>query len=181
MCFCIGDKVAVLDDIIKGYVVEIDSDYILVESSDGMVFKYLAADLVKIGIEQNELSKYNDIDNQLLKEKMNEKVKTKSTFSKEKNEVIFEVDLHINQLVKSSIAMDNFDMLNLQMDTARRKLEYAISKKISKIIFIHGVGEGVLKTELHFLFKKYPVRFYDASYQKYGMGATEVYIFQNSN
>ena len=77
--------------------------------------------------------------------------------------------------------MDNFDMLNLQLETAKRKLEFAIQKRISKIVFIHGVGAGVLKTELHYLFNKYPVKYYDASYQKYGLGATEVYIFQNPN
>ena len=76
--------------------------------------------------------------------------------------------------------MDNFEMLSLQLETAKRKIEYAISKRISKIIFIHGVGEGVLKSELHYLFGRYPVRFYDASYKKYGLGATEVYIYQNS-
>jgi dsDNA-specific endonuclease/ATPase MutS2 len=70
-------------------------------------------------------------------------------------------------------------MLNLQIDTAKRKLEYAIQKRISKVVFIHGVGEGVLKSELQFLLQKYPVKYYDASYQKYGLGATEVYIFQN--
>ena len=60
-------------------------------------------------------------------------------------------------------------------------IEFAIKKRIPKIVFIHGVGEGVLKSELHFLFNNYPVKYYDASYQKYGLGATEVYIYQNSN
>jgi len=33
---------------------------------------------------------------------------------------------------------------------------------------------------LEFLFKRYNnLKFYDADYQKYGRGATEVYIFQN--
>jgi hypothetical protein len=42
------------------------------------------------------------------------------------------------------------------------------------------VGEGVLKVELEYLFGRYNnVKFYDANYQKYGVGATEVYIFQN--
>jgi hypothetical protein len=31
------------------------------------------------------------------------------------------------------------------------------------------------------LFAKYPVKIAEASYQKYGMGATEVYILQNKN
>ena len=95
--------------------------------------------------------------------------------------MILEVDLHINQLVKSVKGMDNYDMLNLQLDTAKRKVEYAVSKRITKIVFIHGVGEGVLKSELNSLLNKYPVKYYDASYKKYGLGATEVYVFQNSN
>ncbi|MCB0433939.1 MAG: Smr/MutS family protein, partial [Mangrovimonas sp.] len=68
-----------------------------------------------------------------------------------------------------------------QLETARRQLEFAIKKRIQKVVFIHGVGEGVLRTELEFLFGRYDnVSFYDANYQKYGLGATEVYIFQGS-
>jgi len=67
------------------------------------------------------------------------------------------------------------------LDTAKRQLDFAISKRIQKVVFIHGVGEGVLRTELEFLFNRYDnVKFYDADYKKYGRGATEVYIFQNT-
>ena len=91
-----------------------------------------------------------------------------------------EVDLHINQLVRSTKGMSKHDMLTLQLDTAKRRLEFAINKRIQKVVFIHGVGEGVLKTELEYLFGRYNnVKFYDANYQKYGLGATEVYIYQN--
>jgi len=69
----------------------------------------------------------------------------------------------------------------LQLDTARRQLEFAIRKRIQKVVFIHGVGEGVLKTELEYLFGRYNVKYYDADYQKYGLGATEVYIYQKTN
>jgi len=61
-----------------------------------------------------------------------------------------------------------------------KQLEFAIRKKIQRVVFIHGVGEGVLKLELQYLFKHYDnLKFYDADYQKYGLGATEVYIYQN--
>ena len=182
MSFNIGDFVAVLDDVVKGKVSRIESSSVFIIDSTGMEFSYDASELVKIDGNQNDLLKYNEANNHLLQHKISEKQhKQKSVFKKTKNEVVFEVDLHINQLVKSTRGLDNYDMLNLQIDTARRKLEYAIQKRISKIVFIHGVGEGVLKSELQFLFKKYPVKYYDASYQKYGLGATEVYIFQNPN
>jgi dsDNA-specific endonuclease/ATPase MutS2 len=180
MCLEIGNNVAVLDDVIKGKVTAIKGKTITVQTNDGMLFRFEANELVKIDKEQHELTKYSDINNRLLKEKINEKSSKKSLFTKQKNEVILEVDLHINQLVNSTRNMDNFDMLNLQLDTAKRKIEFAISKRISKVVFIHGVGEGILKGELLRLLSKYPVKFYDASYKKYGLGATEVYIYQNN-
>ena len=51
-----------------------------------------------------------------------------------------EVDLHINQLVKSTRGMQNHEMLNLQLETAKRRLEFAIQNRIQRIVFIHGVG-----------------------------------------
>jgi len=91
-----------------------------------------------------------------------------------------EVDLHIHQLLNSYKGMTKHDILTFQLDTAKHKLEFAMLKRIQKVVFIHGVGEGVLKLELEYLFKRYEnIKFYDAHYQKYGLGATEVYIFQN--
>jgi len=179
MQFEIGKQVAVLDDTLKGVIVSIENQIIDIQDSDGMIYKYNQNELVIIDEDQYQLSKYTDINNSLLNDKIQDQIKKPSSFKKDKNEVILEVDLHINQLTKSTKGMDNFDMLSLQLDTAKRKIEYAISKRISKIVFIHGVGEGVLKSELHYLFGRYPVRFYDASYKKYGLGATEVYVFQN--
>ena len=92
-----------------------------------------------------------------------------------------EVDLHIHQLTRSVKGMSNFEMLSIQLDTAKKRLEFAIKKRIPRVIFIHGVGEGVLKIELESLLSKYPVDIYPASFQKYGFGATEVYIFQNAS
>ena len=180
MYFNIGKKVAVLDDILKGVIVSLNGQVVGIKDNDGMVYEYNQNELVVIEEDQHQLSKYSDINNPLFNDKLQDQKVKGSSFKKENNEVILEVDLHINQLIKSTTGMDNFEMLSLQLETAKRKIEYAISKRISKIIFIHGVGEGVLKSELHYLFGRYPVRFYDASYKKYGLGATEVYIYQNS-
>jgi dsDNA-specific endonuclease/ATPase MutS2 len=68
----------------------------------------------------------------------------------------------------------------MQTETAKRHIEFAISNRIPKIVFIHGVGEGVLKSELDFLLGRYDmISFQDGNYQKYGLGATEVYFKQN--
>ena len=62
-----------------------------------------------------------------------------------------EVDLHIHQLVKSTKNMSNHEMLKLQLDTAKLRLEFAISKRIQRVIFIHVVCAGVLKLEMEYL------------------------------
>ena len=73
------------------------------------------------------------------------------------------------------------EILDRQLDTARGQLEFAMRKRIQRVVFIHGVGQGVLKAELRTLFRRYEgVRYGDADYRKYGQGATEVYIPQSS-
>ncbi|WP_299001170.1 Smr/MutS family protein [uncultured Tenacibaculum sp.] len=180
MCLEIGNKVAVIDADIRGFVTKITNEEVFVKDADGMEYRFFKNELVKIEVDQNELSKYSDINNPMLKAKtQSKKTSKKSLFVKDRNEIVMEVDLHAEKLVKSTRGMDNFDILSLQLDIAKQKLEYCISKKISKLVLIHGVGDGVLKTELQYLLNNYRVKYYDASYQKYGQGATEVYVYQN--
>ena len=94
---------------------------------------------------------------------------------------IAEVDLHIDELVESIEGKNNLELLTIQLQYFKDCLEACISKRFTKVIFIHGVGNGKLKTEVRQILKdsypKFPV--YDASMAKYGQGATEVVIYQN--
>ena len=173
----IGDQVAVLDDTLKGIVVSIHNHEITLKTTDDFLVKYNSSDLVLLREDQKELSKYIDISNEMLLKKQQQTVKKKHVYHKKKKyQTPMEVDLHIHQLIKSTKGMDTYAILNLQLDTAKRQLEFAIKKKIRRVVFIHGVGKGVLQTELNFLLQKYPVEFQAASFQKYGFGATEVFI-----
>lgn len=91
---------------------------------------------------------------------------------------VLEVDLHINELVDTTAGMSNADMLQLQLDTFHRVLGENKNMKGQKIVFIHGKGEGVLRTEiekqLRSRYKTY--YFQDASFREYGFGATMVTI-----
>lgn len=183
MKFKVGDKVAVLDAAIRGVVLKIDKRNLLIEDDEGFEIIFTENQLVKIEKDQNELSKFSDINNPLLQAKINSQSKRRVS-SQKKNKKAgtippMEVDLHIQHLVKTTKGMQNFDILSLQLDTAKHKLEFAIRKRIPRIVFIHGVGEGVLEKELHYLLNRYSVRISQGSYLKYGEGATEVYILQN--
>ena len=181
MDFKVGDQVEAIDDIIQGVVVKIDGTQITVESNDGFLLQYSAAELLKmtssnaIKVTNFEVARIK-AEKEIPKNRHHKKLRTK-----ERNAPQMEVDLHINKLTPSAKGMTNFEMLNLQLDTAKRQLDFAMRKKIQKVVFIHGVGEGILKEELYFLFKRYEnVKYYDADYQKYGLGATEVYFFQTT-
>ncbi|WP_046745768.1 Smr/MutS family protein [Kordia zhangzhouensis] len=182
MNFEVGDPVETIDDIIKGVVTKIDNTTITIETLEGFPLKFEANELVKV--QTDEIA--GDLTFQKIHSAMQEKEvrkRKKQTLPKSKKERvehILEVDLHIHQLTNSYKGMSNHEMLELQLDTARRQLEFAIRNRIPKIVFIHGVGEGVLKLELEYLFGRYDnINYYDANYQKYGLGATEVYIYQN--
>jgi dsDNA-specific endonuclease/ATPase MutS2 len=178
----IGDKVSVLDEVISGEVTAISKNKITIIDSDGFEYQYLEKELVYDSNDFSDLTISLQNISEIISEKEQKKNKNiPKVKSKDRSLPPMEVDLHIQQLVPKTRGLDNFEMLNIQLDTARYKITFAISKRIQRIVFIHGVGEGVLRYELHRLLKEYEgqLKFYDADYQKYGIGATEVYLFQN--
>ncbi len=89
-----------------------------------------------------------------------------------------EVDLHIEELTEDFPKMQADEMLRLQLETFRRKLEAAIVHHYQSIVFIHGVGNGTLRNEIHKQLGKHPhvKTFKDARKEKFGYGATEVIL-----
>jgi len=180
--FSKGDKVAVLDDDFNGVVLSVKNNEITIETEDGFVMTYFVNQLIKINETnalENSIKSFNS--NLVKAEKEIPKPRSFTKEKKIKGEIPPpEFDLHIEKLVKNFRMMNNFDILNMQMETAKRHLDFAIRNRIPKIVFIHGVGEGVLKSELDFLLGRYDqISFRDANYQKYGLGATEVFFRQS--
>ena len=179
-----GDFVSVLDEDLKGTIVKISNDIITIETTEGFELEFSKNELIKVETDTvlRTDSFLNDSLSQVVSQKEIPKKKSNKVKPKDRYLPTLEVDLHIHQLTNSTKGMTNHDMLTLQLDTAKRQLDFAIRKRIQKVVFIHGKGEGVLKLELDFLFGRYNnVKFYEANYQKYGLGATEVYIYQNTN
>ena len=88
------------------------------------------------------------------------------------------VDLHADEILETTSGMNASDILNYQLDVFRKTLQEHAKKKGTKIVFIHGKGEGVLRqaliNDLRYRFKTYTYQ--DASFQEYGYGATQVTI-----
>lgn len=85
------------------------------------------------------------------------------------------VDLHIEELLKDYSAMSNAQIIAYQLNYFLYELDQAMVNKIHKITFIHGVGQGVLKSAIREELKKIPfIRYGEAPPEQYGFGATEV-------
>ena len=91
-------------------------------------------------------------------------------------------DLHIDSLVEDTRRLQPAEILNIQLSFFNRILQSAIKEGIQKVIFIHGVGQGILKSEIRKTLETYDfIAFYDASMADYGTGATEARIYQGKD
>lgn len=88
------------------------------------------------------------------------------------------VDLHAHELLDSTAGLKPAEILDLQLREFERAMTDAAKRPGSKVIFIHGKGEGVLRNAiLHRLRQRWPhCEAQDASFVEYGFGATQVTI-----
>jgi hypothetical protein len=111
------------------------------------------------------------------KEKENLDLNKGKTYESNKKPDILEIDLHINELLDDTTGMDAKTMIDFQMKKFEEELFSAKKKQyIRKIVFIHGKGNGRLKLEIRNYLERNGYRYQDASFQKYGFGATMVIL-----
>ena len=168
--FEIGDKVSLMDENLNGVVKAIIKDCVVVTIEDGFDMEVNLSQLVPF--QELEFS-MGDI--RRIKLEKNDNPQPKKTSKTPKKKTYIEFDLHIDKLHPNWKTLDKSNYLNYQLSAAQGKLDFAIKKRIPHFVFIHGVGEGVLKQELHTILGRYDfLVFEDAPYYKYGLGATLV-------
>jgi len=98
--------------------------------------------------------------------------------AKKDPKAVHEVDLHIHELLDDFKGLSNGEILNIQMEHFIEELESTRKEKKGRVVFIHGVGNGRLKYEIHrVLDQKYAhLKYQDASFREYGFGATMVFV-----
>lgn len=89
-----------------------------------------------------------------------------------------EIDLHIEELLDDYSNMSNAEIIQVQLTYFQKALDKAINDHMKRLIVIHGVGNGRLKQEVRVLLDTYSsLKYYDASYARYGFGATEIVFY----
>ena len=86
------------------------------------------------------------------------------------------LDLHLEALVADPTAVGKDKILGLQMDRFDRFIDQALRLDVPRVLIVHGLGNGILKTEIHQKLEHVPFvrQFANDYHPKYGYGATEV-------
>ena len=180
----VGHKVKFTNEDLEGEIISIISeDKVVISCSDGFDHTVSLTEIIIVG-EDNQLN-YSVSEAKLsakITSKLNEVGSSKflnryTNSSKFQNGRVVEVDLHLEQLVDFPSKLDDWQKLHTQMQHVKNCLGAASAKKVKRLVFIHGVGTGVLKTELHNYLSRFEnLDFKEGDFNEYGTGATEVTI-----
>lgn len=178
MSFVVGQVVSFLYEKGEGKILKLEGKRALVEDETGFDRWFPWNELVQI-----HSKVYDDDEIVITKEdlepELNFRIIQERTGSK-RPLTIWEIDLHIEELLDSTAGMSNTEILRKQMNEFRAMFKKAKANNIHKLVVIHGVGEGVLKNEIRtYLSTQDQIEVYDADFSEYGKGATAVEFHPN--
>ncbi|PKR81696.1 hypothetical protein CW751_03995 [Brumimicrobium salinarum] len=174
MRFKIGEKVSFLNEVGGGTVKAYKNQQIVIVEDEGFDREFIETDLAKIHGDQSNILQ-EDFDIQDIAEETANHQKNLGEVFEDRN--FWEIDLHTHAFMDTERGYSNGELLNRQMLEFKRFFRKACDKNIRKLIVIHGVGQGVLKSEVrYFLNNQENVDYYDADFKDYGKGATTIEI-----
>ena len=194
-----GSEVKFLNDVGGGIVLEIFPDGTAnVEGEDGFDMKYNLSELMLVSesiTEQEEAynNKLPDLAKIIAQDVNEERQKliqkdfeikyanVRATNQQRRGEHMV-IDLHIHELIDDQSGLQDRTKLDIQLNHFERMMRIAGEQRVKRVIFIHGVGQGVLRHQIRSRLDSYypdcTVR--DGNPREYGAGATEVILGQSS-
>ena len=152
----IGDKIKFLKSNDFGTIVNIISERkIQVEDSSLFLTVVNVKDIVKFDDHTDTVQAYGDV---MFSKESKENTSVKKMSRQNLNEV--KIDLHIENLSNDFLAMTNFEIVQIQLKKCEDALIKAINSNAQKLIIVHGIGEGVLKKEVHNLLSSFELRYF---------------------
>jgi len=195
MKYEVGNRVAFINEVGEGVVTRIiDKETLEIETEDGFPRQVLTSEIMMAPDREEMREAYALGSDRKLEpheraaiqrlaelEGGSQPKRSQPHADRGKRVIDVELDLHIHELTDSNRGMTPREMVDLQMKHFERMLELALKERKKRMVVIHGVGEGVLRAEIRlFLEDVYPdIEFFDAPYQDYGYGATELILRQS--
>ena len=191
------DLVKFLNDVGTATVVRVDGEVVVVEDEDGFERSVERAELMDAGDRDQDEKKYgNKLPDvaQLLTQEVGERrmkelqrdfevrYQHAQATSMSRRDAHMEVDLHIHELVDDQRGLADGAKLAIQMAHFDRMMDIAKREKLRRIVFIHGVGQGVLRHQIRTALDQHhpDCNYREGDPRRYGSGATEVWLGQAS-
>lgn len=168
MLFKTGDKIAFLNEPGGGAIVEVVSKFeYKIEDEHGFSCVRKHNEIVPVHSQKFTLEGFQ--------KETREQIKKSVKSGKRKPEQVWEIDLHLDELVEFPAHVEFSKMLQIQMNHCRSFIQKAKRNNIRKVVVIHGVGQGVLKESVrNYAFEIGAKEYQDADFRTYGRGATEI-------
>ena len=188
----VGTKVRFLDEVGHGTITKVISlAEVVVEDDNGFEYPYDASRLLVVVDAKEEKMAYERVIPTVLeiiqqdvspdrKKRLEKDFKTKykeaNARAGERSDM--EIDLHMHAIVDSQAGLDQGVMLELQLSHFERMLQIGVRQRMKKLVFIHGIGQGVLRHQIWSRVDQYypDCTCRSADPRQYGSGATEVWI-----
>ena len=192
-----SQRVKFLNDVGSAVVLRMEGELVVVEDEDGFERSVERRELIAALEPEVEADKYGntipdiatllaqDVGEKRMRELQKEfevRYQNSQATSMARRDAHMEVDLHIHELVDDQRGLPDRAKLAIQMDHFDRMMDIAKREKLRRIVFIHGVGQGVLRHKIRTsLDQHHPDCTYrEGDPRKYGSGATEVWLGQAS-
>lgn len=188
----VGTKVRFLDEVGHGTITKVISlAEVVVEDDNGFEYPYDASRLLVVADAKEEKMAYERVIPTVLeiiqqdvspdrKKRLEKdfKMKYKEANARAGERSDMEIDLHMHAIVDSQAGLDQGVMLELQLAHFERMLQIGIRQRMKKLVFIHGIGQGVLRHQIWSRVDQYypDCTCRSADPRQYGSGATEVWI-----
>jgi dsDNA-specific endonuclease/ATPase MutS2 len=166
--FKVGDKVKFIKSNDYGIIKSIISERkIQVEDSSNFLSIVNHNDVIKFDSSTDTLRAYGDlnINKDIIAKKMNKSIEST-------NLNVIKVDLHIENIDDDYLFLTNYEIVQKQLVKCERILLSALNSKTQRLIIVHGIGQGVLKNEVHKLLNKFKLRYFESI----NGGSTEVML-----
>jgi len=146
----VGDQVRFIHQKLNGKIInKLYGGSFKVELEDGFVIDAFQSELIVV--KKENLLDDLKISNKLINEVRENDVKQIKQNKSIKKPLVF--DLHIEKLTNSFKTLSNIQILNIQLAHLELNIKTAIRLKEKEIIIIHGIGKGVLRSQVHRVLK----------------------------
>lgn len=177
MIFQVGDKVKIVDEQSEGTVVRIERGQVWVATNIGFDFPYLPHQIIKISETGERIFSPKDFQqpDELL-HNFDGNIRWSYPKVHLHTKSVPEIDLHIEEI--SNFPLLPHEHLIYQLGFFKLVMDQAKTQKVRRLIFIHGIGKGVLRSSMQKVLEEcYPeAECVDGSYSKFGYGAMEIVL-----